>query len=161
MRPRLFSRKGGAEGVGGGHPAEVAFDIVDRGILDEGRPGLQSGIDHQKTEEFAVVGIAYRRLDTNIGGDSSKNEITDIAGAQNIVERRSAKPAVARFRHDEITRGRLDIIHKLIVPRSMGQDFALKLWSRAHRLERVRFVPVRGARSAGAFEFSVPAVFQQ
>src|SRR5215510_13164148 len=158
MRRRLCSRKGGAEGVGGGHPAEVAFDIVDRGFIDEGRPGLQGGITDQKTEEFAVVGVAYRRLDANIGGDSGKDEIADVAGAQNIVELRAAKPTVARFGDHYIIRHRLEIIDKLVVPRSVGQDFALKLWACTHRLERVRFVPVRRARSTGTLEFGVPAI---
>jgi len=120
---------------------------------------LRGGITDQKTEEFAMVGVAYRRLDANISGDSGKDEIADVAGAQNIVECRAAKPAVARFRDHDIARRWLEIIDKLVVPRSVDQDFALKLWASAHGFERIRFVPVRRARSTGAFEFSVPAIF--
>src|SRR5215217_7488219 len=161
MRPRLFSRKSGADVVGGGYPAEKAFYIVDRGILDEGRSGLRGGITDQKTEEFVMIGVAYRRLHANIGGDSGKDEIADVPRAQNIVERRAAKPAVARFWDHDIAQRWLEIIDKLVVPRSVDQDFALELWASAHGLERVRFVPVWRARSTGAFELSVPAVFQQ
>ena len=86
--------------------------------------------------------------------------MTDAAAAQNTVQLRVEKAAVARFRQHHITGQGLQLIDQLIIPAAFSQQLALQLRTTAHGLQGVRFVVVRRPRATGFHILLVPAVLE-
>ena len=82
-------------------------------------------------------------------------------GAQQAVEVGVEEGAVARLLDDDVAGLRRQRLHQLVVPAALGQQLALQLGPRAHRLERVRLVPVGRARAARLDIVGVPAVLEE
>src|SRR5262249_6557411 len=136
-----FQRR--ADRFGRCDPPQESLHVIERRILNEGWPRLLRRVGGQDAEELAVIGLADRRLDADIGGDADEYEMTNVAGAQNVVQRGSAEPAVARFGDDDIAGRWLEFIDELVVPAAVREDLSLELRPRPHDLQRIRLVPVR------------------
>src|SRR5450830_1608387 len=111
---RLNGGNAAAEFIYAGNPAEEGFNVVKRSLLDVGWSGLVSGVSQHDAEVFKKKAVAQGRLDANIGSDAGKYQIADAARTQHAVEAGIVKTAVARFRQDDITVLRTQLIDQVV-----------------------------------------------
>ena len=86
--------------------------------------------------------------------------MTNAPAAQQAVERRVEKAAVARFGQHDIACLRHQFIHQLIIPATFSQQLALQFGSFAHDFQGVRFVKIGRAGATGFHVLIVPAVLK-
>src|SRR6516165_4002670 len=108
--------------VGAADPAEKRLDVVDDGVLDEGRTGLLRRVVDEDTEVFPEQRVADGGFDADIRCNPGDDERADIPLAQQQIKIRACEPAVARLRHDQIGLLHRQGIDKLEIPASFSQD---------------------------------------
>jgi hypothetical protein len=84
----------------------------------------------------------------------------NASGAQDAVDVRVEEAAVAGLRHQDIAWLRCKFVDDGVVPAALGKEGTLQFGPGAHRLQRVRFMPVRRAGSACFQIVGIPAVLE-
>src|SRR5205814_9680438 len=86
--------------------------------------------------EPAVVGFAQRRMDANVGGDAGQDHGVDAATAQDALQIRAAKGAVAGLVDDDLPGHRCELVDD-VVPVLAADEQAAHRTARADLAARV------------------------
>src|SRR6516162_8776244 len=116
----------GYDGLGGGDPAE---DAALR--LDHAQPHLlklrevrADAIGNDEAVVAAVVSLAHRRIDANLGGDPADDQLGDAAVLQHRVEIGGEERPLARLIDDWLARQRVELGDNVVPGLTTHQDAA-------------------------------------
>src|SRR5271165_4534691 len=101
----------GDDGLGGGDPAEYAALRLDHAQphLLKLREVRADAIGHHDAVVAAVVSLAHRRIDADLGGDPADDQLGDAAVLQHRVEVGGEERSLARLIDDRLARQRVEL----------------------------------------------------
>src|SRR6516164_8168474 len=122
--------KGFDDGLGRGDPAG---DAALR--LDHAQPHLlklrevgSDAISNDEAVVAAVVGLAHRRIDADLGGDPADDQLGDAAVLQHRVEVGGEEGTLARLIDDWLARHRVELGDNVVPGLTAHQDTAHRAW---------------------------------
>mmetsp|Transcript_24253 Transcript_24253/g.53890 ORF Transcript_24253/g.53890 Transcript_24253/m.53890 type:complete len:280 (+) Transcript_24253:104-943(+) len=122
---RDFCSQGIRHLFGGGHGvaanASLRSNHLDDSLFELGNVARCCILD-QDALIAAVICLAHRRLDADLGRDSTENEMAHVSGAEDIVQSSEKEGALSRLFDDNFAINRLGLIHKIVARRPVHQQ---------------------------------------